>query len=586
MFWFEPNPLIICYTLITVALWALAGRMVASGQQLQMPLPAVIAGMGLWLVAAMVLAGLNQMGFRLSWFVFLAVMFVGVLVSQRYVRDLLQNEHFWTALVLGLVTIAPLMWWQSADVVQNQTELRTVFPVLQQWLATNHMSPLLHDANLSLGLSSIGYVLITLPLFFFELEVTPAAATMLNYVVLVLAAGGIAQAASMQVKWSNWPWVVAGSIAGVTVLNPFFSLDLLNQATPTWLASAALLAAVLPLFQHQQLPRGWQFLPAALAGVVVANCVSASWPLLVLVGLIWLTRLLLCERNSANSWLAWLSYSSVTAVSWGLGQLLVQQNQLDASLPNFAALSLTDFAFNQPLGVVWMLIVWLWALRLLLQLRVQPKLWFSNQATVILPAVLSAAAVALSAFGLLPAQLIILLQLILLVPLWRLLQKFYRGSALQKAAFSKPWSLGFGLIILLLAGQWLLKDNLQSIPSPAIEHVRLVGQGLRFGEPSRIAVIDPAGYAPLLNEMVAPIHKVGDFTPLLAQIGDRSGVLHAILHQQGYTHLWIHAPGEAAQNLLDNRLSPNQSYLFEVRPHDLRLVTQWPHLNYQQPEKL
>lgn len=586
MFWFEPNPLIIAYTLITVVLWVLAGRVATSGSQVQTPLMAVMAGMGLWLVAALAFAGLNGMGLRTSWFIFLALMFVGILLSRRYVHDLIKNEHFWTTLVLGLVTVAPIIWWQSADIVQNQTELRTVFPVLQQWLATNQIGPLLHDPNLNLGTHSIGYALITLPLFFFDLEITPAAITVLNYVLLVLVAGGIAQAASMQVKWSNWPWVVAGSMAGVTILNPFFSLDLLNQASPVWLASIALFAAVAPLFWHQQLPRGWQFLPAALAAIVVLNCAAASWPLVAVVGLIWLVRALLNERTNPDSWLAWVSFVLISAMGWGVGQLLVQQNSLAESMPHFAALTLIDFVFSQPIGVLWMLVVWLWALRLIWQFKGKPNVWLTNQATVILPAVLSVAAVVLCALHLLPVQMLILLQFTLLVPLWRLFQKFYRGSALQKLAFGRPWSLGFGLIAILLVGQWLLKDNLQAIPTPATEHVRLVGQGLRFGEPSRIAVIDQAGYAPLLNEMVAPIHKVGDFTPLLKQIGDRSGVLHAILHQQGYTHLWIHAPNDEVQDLLDKRLSPNQSYLFEVRPNDLRLTAQWPHLNYQQPEKL
>lgn len=608
------NFTVLIYLLALASFFMLAGRLVTARQREYLeftnPLQCLMCGMGLWYLWFLVFAGLLATNITVVWWLFVSFSFMAMLFFTRSIKGTESHSHVWSNTLVSLCVLGPILWWASYDIPLEITE----FSQTIKNAAHLHAARILPGGqdvelfNITNPQHPIAHLVGMIPAHLISSHFLPAAFAVFNVLLLVLCAGQLLQVHKIPVKWSNMPLVAAGSLLGVSLLNPFFRAESLLAAVPTFPLAAALLAACFPLFRAQPLPTGWGALPSALAlCFMVGLHPQAAW-LVGVVVVFWLLRMaaekpkikiktmfgpFLLAFLPALTWLMWQSYLTQAQIPV---QEAVASVGTSYKIIHFF-LSLWKVSLSAPLALVLVLAVVLFAIRAVFSVRSTQgaRALFVQKAHLVLPAVLGLFWLGVAATNLwqhanMLFNHLAVLQMVFLVPLWRLFLVWYAASDMKKLFWRMPWAMGMLLVCTLVVLQMAVETKFRPTFNPPLNHTLQVAQALKKGGipwGSRIAVVDSLQvrdkYAHALSYGLANHAVVHAITPWVAAAKGNRAAFHAALRAQNFDYLWVHVPNDQTRKLLSQRLNATESYLFQISAEKFQLKNTYPHPTYEVP---
>jgi hypothetical protein len=573
------------FAIMTLLPYVLVGqvmaRSLAAGGQPVGPLTYITAGAGAWLLWFYGLVGLGQLPVNLGLYVFWGVVITASVVWHRHLFSR-QQEHVWTGFLLGGVLLLPLWPGLANQDLFQALDVGFTLKSLVQVLAFNQVptgAEVFAQGAQQLAHMPAGWAWL-LPGQILAGQVLEATGPVLNGMLLLAIAGAMAAGAGVQTRWSNLLLVVAGSLVGMVLLNPFFSAQLVTSALPDLLLAGGLLVLALPLMLPRPLPRGVALLPLALTAALVATVHPDTWPLLFALAVLWGIRDVTVEKPTQLMLkiFGWgvLVGTPLTAV------FLWQAFAGYAAGPEYPAPHLLAFggqrigAFGLALGA-WGVLLW----RLARSGRWGgPRLFYLSQSAWLVAATLALIG---ALYGEDPWRVLVWLQCIMLLPYWRWAMILYQRSFLRSVAFRAPWVAGGSLALASMGVLYSTENRWWLTVPPAVRHVQQVGEALPrhrlAGETIAVLEAHPGPRANLDRALgYAVVIKGAD---LSFRAADRSrAAFHYALRRDGVDYLWIHSPQDAVRDMFRRPLDADKSYLFEVMARRFSLVEIYPHLNY------
>lgn len=557
-------------------------RFLAAAGQPVGPLTYVTAGAGGWLLWFYGLAAFGQLPVDITLYGFLSVVVLGVVVWGHRPQSG-REEHVWTSTLLGGLLLLPLWGILVKLEVFQALDVGFVLKSLTQVLALNRLPP---GADLSAyGAQQVAFMpaawVWLVPGQVLAGQVLQAMGPVLNGLLLLGIAGMMAAGAGVQTRWSNLPLVTAGSLLGVSLLNPFFFTGLVASAMPDILLAGAMLVLALPLMLPRPLPHGLAVLPLAFTAALVAGIHPATWPLLYGLGALWLVREVTVEQKT-HWWLrisGWSVLVGVPLVSVLMWQTYAAGEFFELTYPVPQTLSFGGqrmMALGVSLGV-WGVVIW----RLMQSGRWGgPRLFYLSQGPWLVAATLLLVG---TIYGENPWRMLVWLQFVVLLPYWRWGQARYQRSALKALAFRAPWALGGSLCLIFMGLLYSTASWWEQPVPPAVRHGQQVGLALapQALAGKTIAVLEqhPGPRANLDRALGYQVAVIAADPLFRAADRSRAAFYHA-LRSQGADYLWIHSPRDAVRDMFRRPLRAERSYLFELSEKRFRLVETFPHFNY------
>ena len=582
---------------LSMAIFTLLGRVIGlntNGDRAVMStgLYYILTGISVWYIVLLSALYFDQYMVAPLWWFFVLFVFSLFLILLREKKRQKVGEHFFTQIVLGMLILSPLFYVFLKDVPVLKEEFFGVVRYLQYIMFKGHIPPLEEGGSAGLNMFSQApaYLATVLPSNLISQVYKPAVFALFNTFLFVLLSESLVRAAGIKVRWSNLPLVAAGGLLGMTFLNPFFSVDLLKNASGDLLFAAVFFAALLPLLREKNVPVGLAAIAPALVSSLLTGLDDMGIIAVALVMVIYIFRLFVDKQKISLEVVFAVSIMvALPALTW----LMWQSETYDAALAGY-----NDGVRRWGLlGAPIQMLEWTWpsAVSIMLVLGVAVAQIFDAAVRqnlkaymwVFVPAIIILAYVLM---GVLFGQNVKLvhLQFIVLVPVWRWAMWWYEGTALKRVAYSAPWGFGLGLILLLMMGQSLYKNQFKDSYDDAMMHTFNTGRLLatEYLKPDdNVAVLEVSGrevytlallqYA-LANMGGNVMGAAEDFYEAAADLR----LFHKRLHRDGVQWLWMHAPTPMYEEMLGAEMDARASYLFKVDANGLTLVRKLNHPSY------